>query len=559
MKNRILRAYLEALKEDEELDKIFPLLLRAMNFRIVSTPKHSKGMSQYGKDIVAVGKDNDGVIYRWYFELKGNAAKDISDKTFNMVDGVRDSILAAKDTVYEDSSIPKFNALPIKIVFVHTGILLENTRPQFDGLIQREFPNGGFERWDINKLVDLFAEHLFNECLLADEESARLFKKILVLIDAPGWDTKDLDTLIDLQLARCPIDNKKRRQIAQCFAALNLLLAIIYQYAQAENNLLPAKKTSDRMVLKIWSWILRNQKENNSLYTRSFLPIVNLHLHIYSTYLDKLVPIAIEGRGLYMFHNSDAEKVIYPLRCYDFMNDLLYFVLSQTMYRNSKENKSLVADIIDNLMAIIKNNSGFDMPLLDVHSITILLLMKFVFIHKHNSEIEQDFSDWIGRVISNIILRKRKQDMFPELYSNRNAIAKSIYKKSSDYQDTSSLLLLILIEIIAWIDDKDTYELFADFIRESKVNLQVAYPIDSAELEINLFEHKLNQEMSVEVGIQLPKTLEEFKKKFRKRYNHIPLRTDNTIFAHLILLAHIHYETDLFPDFVNFGFLEALK
>lgn len=214
MKNKILRAYLEALKEDEELDKIFPLLLRAMNFRIVSTPKHSKGMSQYGKDIVAIGKDEDDVIYRWYFELKGNAAKDINDKTFNVPDGVRDSILAAKDTTYEDSSIAKFNALPIKIVFVHTGILLENTRPQFDGFIKHVFPHGGFERWDIDKLVALFAQYLFNDCLLADEESARLFKKILVLIDAPGWDTKDLDTLIDLQLARCPVDNKKRRQIA---------------------------------------------------------------------------------------------------------------------------------------------------------------------------------------------------------------------------------------------------------------------------------------------------------------------------------------------------------
>ena len=163
MKNKILRAYLEALKEDEELDKIFPLLLRAMNFRIVSTPKHSKGMSQYGKDVIAIGKDDDGIICRWYFELKGNAAKDINDKTFNVKDGVRESILAAKDTVYEDSSIPKFNALPIKIVFVHTGILLENTRLQFEGFIRREFPNGGFERWDINKLVDLFADHLFFE------------------------------------------------------------------------------------------------------------------------------------------------------------------------------------------------------------------------------------------------------------------------------------------------------------------------------------------------------------------------------------------------------------
>ena len=79
------------------------------------------------------------------------------------------------------------------------------------------------------------------------------------------------------------------------------------------------------------------------------------------------------------------------------------------------------------------------------------------------------------------------------------------------------------------------------------------------ELEVHLFEHRLNQEMSVEVNIQLPETLDEFKKQFRKKYNHIPLRTEKSIFAHLILLAHIHYETDLFPDFLNFGFLEALK
>ena len=43
MKNRIIREYLESLKEDKELDYIFPILLDAMGFRIVSTPKNSKG------------------------------------------------------------------------------------------------------------------------------------------------------------------------------------------------------------------------------------------------------------------------------------------------------------------------------------------------------------------------------------------------------------------------------------------------------------------------------------------------------------------------------------
>ena len=37
MKNRILREYIESLKEDNELDYIFPILLQAMGFRIVST------------------------------------------------------------------------------------------------------------------------------------------------------------------------------------------------------------------------------------------------------------------------------------------------------------------------------------------------------------------------------------------------------------------------------------------------------------------------------------------------------------------------------------------
>ena len=76
MRNRIIKDYLGSLKEDNELDYIFPMLLEAMGFRIVATPRNSKGQSQYGKDVVAIGKNEDGILYRWYFELKGNNAKD---------------------------------------------------------------------------------------------------------------------------------------------------------------------------------------------------------------------------------------------------------------------------------------------------------------------------------------------------------------------------------------------------------------------------------------------------------------------------------------------------
>ena len=230
MKNRIIREYLESLKEDKELDYIFPILLDAMGFRIVSTPKNSKGQPQHGKDVVAIGCGMDNKIYRWYFELKGNASKDITTTNFNAQDGVRDSLLEAKDVAYESQSIPRFNELPVKIVFVHNGILQANAEPAFNGFIKREFKPGEFERWDIEQLTHLFAEHLFEECLFADDECYSLFKKTLVMLDAPGWNTNDISTIVEIFLRRCPYDAKPNKRIVQkSFAGLNLILAIIHR------------------------------------------------------------------------------------------------------------------------------------------------------------------------------------------------------------------------------------------------------------------------------------------------------------------------------------------
>ena len=57
MNNRVISEYLESLKEDDELDYIFPILLESMGFQIVSTPKNSKGQSQYGKDVIEIHRD----------------------------------------------------------------------------------------------------------------------------------------------------------------------------------------------------------------------------------------------------------------------------------------------------------------------------------------------------------------------------------------------------------------------------------------------------------------------------------------------------------------------
>ena len=67
IRQEIIKQYISSLKEDNELDFIFPILLERMGFRILSTPKQSKGMSQYGRDVVAVKKKN-GVPTLFLFE-----------------------------------------------------------------------------------------------------------------------------------------------------------------------------------------------------------------------------------------------------------------------------------------------------------------------------------------------------------------------------------------------------------------------------------------------------------------------------------------------------------
>ena len=557
MKHRIVRDYLESLKEDKELDYIFPMLLEAMGFRIVATPRNSKGQSQYGKDVIAIGKGEDGILYRWYFELKGNAAKDINDTTFYIKDGVRDSILAAKYAKYDDSSIPSFNKLPHKIVFVHNGILVENTRSTFEGFISQEFSNGGFERWHIERLTELFSKYLFDECLFCDDESYTLFKKALVLLDAPGWKTTDVDCLIDIQLNHCKLDKKNHREIAKCLSSLNLLLAIIYKYAQDAKNLLPAKMASNSIVLKTWAWILKNNKEKSKIVIDFFSKIVDLHLDIYYKYIQKIVPLAISYKGLYMYRGSDSERVCYPLRCYAFMNDLLYFYMVSCYLNN--QNKQYLNAAKNTILEVLKNNTGFDVPLLDTNAVTLQLLLSFVLRFPLSEDDEKTIMEFFKRLTLNVIIRKNEKDMFPELHGNSKQVAKSIYKKSPEYSDSSSLFLMTLIEIIAWADAEPLYTMLREKIEETKVNLQVSYPIESENLEIKLFEHQLYDEMAVQTNIKLPESLEEFKKRYKKRYNSIDFRTTKTKFWFLAILAHIHYQTDLFPDYMNLGFLEPLK
>ena len=557
MNNRVIREYLETLKEDGELDFIFPFLLESMGFTLVSTPKNSKGQVQHGKDVIAVGPDENGTLHKWFFELKGGNSRNIDSHNFNVKDGIRESLLEMKDVPYQNSNYPGFDNLPIKYVIVHNGILKENARAQVESFINKTFKENEFERWDIDRLTNLFKLNLFDECLYINDEAYKLVKRILIQYDSPGWEGNDIKTLIDTILKLCSTKNTGSRKNKQIFNSFLLLLDLISKECIEIDNLFPAKLASNIVVLELWRWILENNLQSDKNILSLFSSIYIYHLNIYEKYFSKLLPLASQYKGLYMFNGLDSEKITYPLRCYNFLNDLMYFLVCGTAYTSngySYDKEKLLSIIFE----VINNNSGFDNPLLDINSISLQLLLKLIFVWNNTEESLTKFGYLIHRIVLNLLIRKQRDNMFPELYSNRKELAKSIYKKSSHYQDNSSLFLLIIIQFLAYFDLEDDYQDLRKLILKHNTNLQVAIPIDNEELEINMFKGNMHRQIAVAHSVQLPETLEEFRKKFKIYYDKIELKTSKTPFSSLIFLTHLQNGIDWFPDFLDLGYVRPI-
>ena len=550
VRQEVIKQYVASLKEDAELDYIFPLLLERMGYRVLSTPKQSKGQSQYGRDVAAV-KEVDGVNTLFLFELKGFGARNINDRTLSAPDGLIESLRASKYTPYEDATIPGLNEFPRRYVFVHNGKVEANAQPTLNGFINTEFPNGNFEGWDLEMLTELFSEYLFDETLLTDDESYHLFKKVLVMLDGEGDNLNDIVTLVDLQIKKIEAKKKEnKRDITNMFATLRLIATMVFFYAKECDNLQPAKFCIDTVLLKTWAWVLRGNKEKRVAITKHVYNLVLLQIQIYEEYVNKILAFARLKKGMYGFESTDTEYVFYPLRCFDFLGDLLYFYFLTESLGNPEEEE--IRNRMEALKLVIKNNNACSMPLLDTHSIVIQMVFLYMYHHSNGQEDTQELGKYLIDTVINLTKRYQKQGMWPEMTGNRMALARSLYEKDEDYCCDSSLLIMVLFELIAYLNIDQLYTTFKKVVEESGVNLQIAYPItEENDIEQLLFEHRLYEEMAVQTDIKLPESIDDFHDSFMKKYTSMKYRTDVAGYGFLRLLAHKYYETDLFPDFLG--------
>lgn len=555
----IVREYLSSLKEDSELDYLFPIVLNLMGFRIIQTAKESKGQSQYGKDIIAIGQDEKGIKYKWYFELKGYSDKDISITNFSKSDGIRESILEAKYSIFNDSTIPEFNNLPKKIVIVHNGVLKSNFRNTFEGFISKEFNEGEFERWDIYYLTDIFSQYLFNEYLLSDDASNKLLKKTLAFLDSPDNSYKEFHELVNIQFNK--VSDIKSRAFNKLFATLNLLNSLIYHYSNENNYLIPAKECSKFLVLKTWHWIAENNLEQKQPVIKEFKKLLKGQFNIFDKCFRKTFSIAKIENGLFSENGTFFEKIGYPLRCFEYLDDTIYYCRLRQCIFKSNDIEKLINKQKDLIIEIIENNNGFNKPILDNHSIPIIQLLLFFSDKDYLRQKDVNFlHNYFQQIITHLKIEKIRHKRQPELNNRINLLIEFLATgiKPQEYCDSSSILIAILLEVSVIFDSEDFFTEILSFI-DNDLSLQiVSIDFNNHDVEKILFQKNLHNEYYVDCiervqdGLKLLKkdaNFNDFKKSIlEKRKECYPYKIDKLGLSCIRYLAHSFYKNEILPE-----------
>ena len=566
IKQLVVKDYLESLTEKDELNRIFPLLLESMGFEILSKPTEYLGLQEYGKDIVAVGIDEDKVKRRFYFELKGGADRNITTRNFYGKDGIQESITEATYTPFV-SAYPKFEDLPLKIVVVHNGVIeggLQKTFENFLVQISKTVNNTDFERWDIARLTAMFSKNLFGAYLLTDSSTTKLFNRVLVNLDTSDGVSRDFIKLIDSLFEKNEwkgYKNRVPRKWQLLFESLKLISFVIYTESKKYNNLDIAKRYLTHLVLRYWYWILKNNLESDKKVLKSFNQVMQFFYEVLQQYFNRTLPIVQTKDGLYAENGGMYEQVGYTQRTFDY---LAYLLILVNMEKACFKDYDLL-DAKTGVYNVIQFNSVSKRPLLDIHSLVIVNTIE-LFIETDDINSAKAY---LKSVLGTLQYRKDKSGMLPDANNSIQNVIKCIVSgtKPVYYSDSTSPLLAVLLEYIALFDLEEEYNQIRIFIKKHDVTLGLFIPHHSKnsvseeliedkqnDLEEQLFSKPVKD--GYQVDTRLTKNLidelsfKQFKEKMDKRKNEFiyEYRTDKAGYGFLKDLAHFYFQTPYFPD-----------
>ncbi len=488
----LIREYLASLKEREELDAILPDLLTADGFEVYSRP--SIGTTQYGVDVAAIGKDDDGRQKVFLFSIKSG---DLTRQEWNSDadQSIRPSLEEIKDA-YIPTRIPdKYTDLPIVICLCFGGGIKENVQQQVHGYTkQNKTDKISFQHWDGDVLARKIEQGILRENLFP-APVRELLRKASAMVQEP-----DQSKVYFKQLIAKLVDSDDGKPTTKIRIArqINISLWILFAWSREAGNLEAAYVMSEHALLRAWDLLKeilngqQSKKQENAAF--AYNQLADLNFAIWNDlYGKKILPYTDIRDGLSTAVNS-AASVDTNLKLFETIGRLSLHGLWKIWLNPTIENLPAPitgeADDVDELatkiIEIISHNRALLLPIKDDQAIDIALTITFLLCRpKFQTAVNQ----WLSSLIENASFAYAVHGPYPTIRTSYWDLVGHPKEKDKGYREDAtagSVLYPLISYWAAILGQTQTLEKVAEFAEEElgHCTMQFWFPDSATEDEI---------------------------------------------------------------------------
>jgi hypothetical protein len=542
----ILRDYIASLKEEGELDVLISNLLFSKGISPLS--KTQKGVRQFGVDVPAKGKDEDGVKKFFVVTIKRG---DISRKVWNSGEqSVKPSLDDIID-VYLRNISPELSKLPYKIILATNGIMNQEVEFNWNGYVNNKSIKGKieFEFWDINRLALELETNLLNESIFQDSLKA-LLRKALALLELNEYDMRHFYQLIEEVLFLAKIKNTK--DAIKRLRLLNLCQGIIFKWGFDADNLRNVYLSSERLMLRVSDFFRKNKYFENKELLAELLSILQTRSNIGLAYFRKVKSHCYVENAFSNY--SRGVDIEYPLITFEQIGIISLIGLEWLRIANfpgldeslhSKYN-GYVKECTEAVWNLIDNNPSSYFVLFDDHvnDITLALLL---FYQTHNYYAGEMY---INRIIKRMVETFQVKNFFPLFRRNDDELLE-VYLGEKELEITSSHLWLSLAELSLVFGSLGNYEFIVGCLKKffPNLNLMIWYPDKDTE-STYYAKNSMHLSGTVQFISELPEDYRDYIKTVQMELQKFNIEKDFLVAKKLSLtplIAARHFRNLIFP------------
>lgn len=415
----LVRQYVASLRERGELDAILPDLLTELGFDVISRP--SVGARQYGVDIAAVGRDEDGERKLFLFSVKQG------DLTRADWDGSAQALRPSLDEILEIylrlRVARQHQKLKVVICLCFGGDVVEAVQDNVIGYVEaHETERVSFKIWNGDVIASQLTKGILRESLLPAELRTS-FQKAVAMVDEPEIAFLHFSHLVRQLCARHHGSAKSR---ASTVRQVYLMLWILFVWARDAGNVESAYQASEFAILHVWQ-LAKTEIGKNTASSRelgeTFSELVDLHFSVFDEMVTVKILPHVDKRHAISMAVGSSSPVDVNLKLFDLAGRISLHILWRLWLRSGEAEMPVVrgdwddvvsADLTQKLVLLIRNNPILLSPLQDAQSIEIALgLMVFT--------MQEDWhpagASWIEALIDNIIYTYRSHGRYPTIES----------------------------------------------------------------------------------------------------------------------------------------------